>query len=240
MPAFMIGSALTPFGSPQFLWGNMPALDILKVKDNEGDEEIMQQDVALLFAASGDLRNVVKTIVELPKTYAGNGTAVLNDRNTTITARNAMLLLTALYFEPEIAVPIMMHLWYSAMLPLEILQKLQDGILPYILDVCNKIKEKHDGSTQAKTFSNGGSSVRLVLKKQEWFWLATIFKVPHGLSATQAQSIRQSVTLRRTDYIDRHIYRLPPGRRAGAMEFRQHGILLPFGALRKDFTIPNP
>ncbi|KAH7111343.1 hypothetical protein B0J11DRAFT_412301, partial [Dendryphion nanum] len=45
---------------------------------------------------------------------------------------------------------------------------------------------------------------------------------------------------KRIDHIDRNIYKMSPGRRAGAIDFRKHGILLPFGASRKDFTTPNP
>jgi hypothetical protein len=33
---------------------------------------------------------------------------------------------------------------------------------------------------------------------------------------------------------------MPLGRRAGAIDFRQHGVLLPFDASRKEFTVPNP
>ncbi|KAF2016823.1 hypothetical protein BU24DRAFT_366243 [Aaosphaeria arxii CBS 175.79] len=240
VPAFVSGPPLATFGSLQYLWGNVPAVDILKIKDNEGEEVIMGRDVALLFAASGDLRNVVKTIVGLPRTFAGNCTVVLNDMNTVITARNAMLLLVALHFEPEIAAPVMLHLWYSAMIPEPIFQALRNGVLTLIQDVCTKIKDKPPQSLQAKTFDLGGRTLRLLLKQQEWMAFANMFRVPVGLDANQAQSIRRAVTLARVDHVDRHIYKMSPGRRAGAMDFRQHGVLLPFGASRKDFTVPNP
>lgn len=54
------------FGVIQYLWGNMPALDILNIKDNEGLDDV-HRDVPLLFAASGDIINVVKTVVNIPK-----------------------------------------------------------------------------------------------------------------------------------------------------------------------------
>jgi hypothetical protein len=78
----MGGPPLASFGSLQYLWGNIPALDLLKVAENEGDEAILQNDVSLLFAASGDLRNIIKTVVGLPEDYAGNCKAVINDRDT--------------------------------------------------------------------------------------------------------------------------------------------------------------
>lgn len=214
--------------------------ETLNVKDNEGEEAVLQQDIALLFAASGDLRNIVKTIAGLPEGYAGKCFVVVNDLNTAITARNTMLLLTTLRFEPEVAAPIMLHLWYSAILPQNVLEVLQIGILPYVKDVCRKVRSRPETSMQAKTFQVGSNTLRLILKEWEWDGLAAMFHVPEGLSTPKAQSIRRSITLARTDHIDRSVYKMSPGQRAGAMDMRRHGVLLPFGASRKDFSVPNP
>jgi hypothetical protein len=239
-PEFMGGPPLAQFGAPQYLWGNMPAIDLLKVTENEGDESVLRQDISLLFAASGDLRNVVKTIVSLPENYTESCKTVINDMNTTIVTRNALLLLTALQFEPEVATPIMLHLWYSAMLPRRMVEALQEGILPCIQGVCDKIEIRPDNSIQAKTFVNDKGSVRLILKKTEWNALAKMLAPSKELTAPAAQAIRRRVTQARVDYIDRSLCKMPPGRRAGAIDFRQNGILLPFGASRKEFSVPNP
>ncbi|KAF9733843.1 hypothetical protein PMIN04_012859 [Paraphaeosphaeria minitans] len=240
IPEFMGGPPLAQFGSPQYLWGNIPAIDLLKATENEGDEAIMQQDVSLLFAASGDLRNVVKTIISLPEQYLGSCRVVINDRNTAIVTRNALLLLVALQFEPEVATPIMLHLWYSAMLPQNILEALQKGILPCIRNVCDKIKLKLDNSIQAKTFVHGQGSIRLVLKKSEWIALAKMLTPSKELTAPIAQAIRRNITLARVDHIDCSLYKMPLGRRAGTIDFHRHGVLLPFGVSRREFTVPNP
>jgi hypothetical protein len=240
IPEFMGGPSLASFGSLQYLWGNIPALDLLKVAENEGEEPILQQDVSLLFAASGDLRNVVKTIVGLPENYAGNCKVVINDRNTTIVARNALLLLVALYLEPEVATPIMLHLWYSAMLPEAMVRVLQRYILPYVQGVCDEIRTKPDYWMQAENFVHGKGSVRLILRKSEWIAIAKMVVPSKELTAPEAQATRRTITLARVDHIDRSLYKMPPGRRAGAINFRQNGVLLPFGASRKDFAVPNP
>lgn len=39
---------IVPFGPKKFLWGNMPALDILKLGDNEGEGD--QGSLKMLFA----------------------------------------------------------------------------------------------------------------------------------------------------------------------------------------------
>jgi hypothetical protein len=90
----------------------MPALDILNVKDNEGTTDALPHDFNLLFAASGDPRNVIKSIVGLPDGYTGELKAVLNDKDFLIVARNAIMLLIALHLDRETAVPMIIHLWY--------------------------------------------------------------------------------------------------------------------------------
>lgn len=138
--------------------------------------------------------------------------------------------------------PIMLHIWYSALIPVEVLQSLQDNILPLIKDVCTKIQPKPPSSLQAKTWRYGTRSLRLVLRKEQWIRLQQFFNVPEGLSAALAQKIRKSVMLApgRRDYVDRALYTQPPAWRVCTMKFREDGILLPFGSSRKGFDIPNP
>ena len=166
----------------------------------------------------------------------------INDWNFNIVARNAILLLTALHFEPEIATPIMVHIWYSALISVRVLQLLRDNILPLIKDVCTKIQSKPTSSQQAKIWRYGRSSVRLNLRKDQWIRLQQFFNVPDGLSPALAQNIRKSVMLapERRDYLDRALYTQPPARRVCTMKFREDGILLPFASSRKEFDVPNP
>ncbi|KNG52716.1 mynd finger family protein [Stemphylium lycopersici] len=245
-PSFMSKSQsafnLDPFGSAQYLWGNIPAVDMLNAGENEGMEEITRRNIALLFAASGDLRNVVKTVTGLPKDYAGECLVAINDWNFCITARNAMILLTAMHFNPETAVPIIMHLWYSVLLPTSVYHALQDSILPYVKDVCDEIAGKADDSQQAKTFKTGNCSVRIVLKRREWVELAEMFKQSKWLSLSTAMQLRQATTMapQRIDYVDKSLQKMLPARRTCAWKFRLEGLLLPYGTSRKDFVFPNP
>jgi hypothetical protein len=56
-PAWASGQAATnmhnPYGAEKYLWGNVPALDVLKLAENEGAE--YAEDISLLFA--GELSN---------------------------------------------------------------------------------------------------------------------------------------------------------------------------------------
>ena len=72
----------------------MPAIDLLNIDKKETDD-IMKWDLSIMCAASGDLRNVVKTVCGIPELYTGNLKIVMNDLDSDIVARNAILLLTA-------------------------------------------------------------------------------------------------------------------------------------------------
>lgn len=192
--------------------------------------------------ASGDLRNVISTLAELPTTFNGNCSIMINDRDFDIVARNVILLLTALHFGREVAIPTILHLWYSALITEEMYRALRDDILPLIQEVCSKIREKPLASLQAKTWKYGTRSVRLVLQKEQWDRLPSYLEVPSGLSAAQAHQIRIATMLapERRDYIDRAMFTRPPAMRVCTTRFREDGILLPFGSPRTNFNTPNP
>lgn len=233
---------LASFGYNHHLWGNVPAIDILRLDRNEGREESATRDFSLLFAASGDLRNVIKTVVGLPDNYTGECLVTINDHGFCVTARNIIMVLTAMHFPAETAVPIITHLWYSALLPERILQALHDGILPCITKVCDRISDEKNEAEHTETFKFGHGSVRIVLRKHQWMELANMLQPPRGLSAHDAMQLRHATTLapKRIDYVDKALLKMPPARRTGAWRFRNQGLLLPFGASQKHFTVPNP
>lgn len=168
-PAF-IGSEGSPLvdmashGRKKYLWGNVPAIDLLNLQQNEGVD--FTEDLRLLFAgtrystrlypvansktASGDIRNIVKSLRGLPATYLGHCEVVVNDKDPDIVARNAILLLSALHFSPDVATPIMLHVWYSALVSADMLRCLQDSILPLLQKVCKKIQTKPAQSLLSK------------------------------------------------------------------------------------------
>lgn len=144
----------------------MPTVNIINNNDNKGTDDIYR-DISLLFAASGDIRNVLKSITDgLPDVYDGRCLLIINDNNFKVVARNTMLLFIALILEPNEAAVIMIHVWYSALLPRVMVETVRNVAQGRINDVCEKkIKDKPSNSLQAKTFTFGKRSLRLVLKK---------------------------------------------------------------------------
>jgi len=220
----------------------MPAIDILEVGKNEG-EDAREQDFNVLCAASGDLRNVVKTVSRLPEQYTGKCTFVMNDFDLDIVARNIILLMIAQQFPIKEAVPAMIHLWYSARLPTTILETIQTKLLPMIEDVCNKVAKKPNNIPLGKTFKlEGGQSLRVVLTKPDWNRFKAYFTLHKGLTPKMAELFRRKAVYdpARRDYHHKGFYTYWPALRVCADKFRQDGILLPYGASRKDFVAWNP
>jgi hypothetical protein len=157
-------------------------------------------------------------------------------------ARNIILLLTALIFDPMEAADMMLHVWYSAFITESTMESLHGRVLPLFEDVCNKIRSRPKDSLQSKTWTFGTRTLSLVLPKKSWDRLPSYLKVPDGLTTAKAQALMMKTTLApsRKDYTDRAFFTRPPAWRVCARKFRTDGILLPFGQSRKEFNIPNP
>ncbi|OBT66458.1 hypothetical protein VE03_03695 [Pseudogymnoascus sp. 23342-1-I1] len=258
-PAWEIGAAASnlhnPFGGEKYLWGNTPALDVLKLEQNEGLG--YADDIALLFAASGDLRHVVKTIANIPDAMTQQFRVTMNDREFEVVARNAILLLLALTSQdstnhseageantPSDIAEALIHVWYSASIPSSVLSLLQSRVKPLIVELCSRIADRPENAVLAKTWKfSTGQTLRLVLKKTDWLRLQEFCDVPDGMTPEDATRIRTAVTLapERADYRDRWYYKdACPSMRIAKQRFREDGLLLPFGHPRTAFNVPNP
>lgn len=60
MPMFIGGPPITSFGGKKYLWGNMPAFDVLKLGANEGIE--YTADLRLLFAGMSADKHRIKLV----------------------------------------------------------------------------------------------------------------------------------------------------------------------------------
>ncbi|KAK4207107.1 hypothetical protein QBC37DRAFT_456544 [Rhypophila decipiens] len=212
-----------PYAGRVFLWGNFPAVDVLRLAENEGDA--YGEDIQLLFAASGDLRNVVKTISDLPATTLQAIQITINDREFAVVARNVILLLFALDTlsvapsdEEKSRFPVaeaLIHLWYSAFVPANMLAMMRNAVRPFISDVCTKIANKSTAACLGKTWKfASGRSLRLVLSKDQWL------RVDRMLCA-------DDLTLERA----KDDFKEPtPSSRIAKGRFREDGLLLPVRA----------
>ncbi|XXH02766.1 hypothetical protein Hte_009151 [Hypoxylon texense] len=250
--AFM-GSTADPhhtFGRNKYLWGNSPAMDLLQLRRNEGTD--YDKDIAMLFAASGDLRNVVKTVQSLPHTFNRQITATINDVEPSITARNAILLLLALstleeesdQTSIEVLAEALIHVWYSATITGDILSRLQSKVKPLVEEMCQQVTSGNPGAVLGKTWNfKSGASLRLVLTKEEWARILMLLDIPEQLTASNAREIRRKITLAPDREDHRHQWYFKdatPSMRIAKERFREDGLVLPFGHPRLGFDYPNP
>ncbi|OBT80489.1 hypothetical protein VF21_00845 [Pseudogymnoascus sp. 05NY08] len=193
--------------------------------------------------ASGDFRNVVKTIALLPKSYNQPIDITINDLDLDIVARNVIMLLIALTVDNiDEAADCIIHIWYSALIRKSDLDILQQRVRPLIEDVCEKIRSKLPSAILAKTWTFGQRSMRLVLKRSSWDNLLFYMSIPEGLTVQRANQIRTAVTLpeSRKDYRDRHLLLQSRSHRIAKNRYWADGLLLPFGSPRYEFKEPNP
>jgi hypothetical protein len=193
--------------------------------------------------ASGDIRNVVKTIACLSTGFTQRIELYINDIDLDVVARNLILLLLSLIIKDDNeAVECMIHVWYSAFLRASDMAILRDHIRPMIEDVCRKLQDKPATAFLGKTWNLGQHSCRIELNKESWGKILLYLVNIQSLSTERADQIRSAITLapERTDYWHRHFLALTPAHRLCKQRFREDGLLLPFGRSRLDFKVPNP
>lgn len=176
----------------------------------------------------------------------------INDRELGVAGRNAVLLLLVLNsLEEESSIAsinalaeILIHIWYSAMITADMLSQLQSKVKPLIEEVCQRIANREPGVLLGKTWHfKSGSTLRLVLKKEEWARILTFIDIPEHFTPSRAREARHSIVLapERKDYRDRWYFKdATLSMRIAKERFREDGLLLPFGHPRNGFDYPNP
>jgi hypothetical protein len=227
-------------------WGTIPALDILKLPSNEGAS--YQRNLKLMFAASGDLRNVIKTVADLPDTYNQKLTIIVSDGDFDITARNVILLLLLTLESDDVGrdqiVDCMIHVWYSAFLRQSDLELLQTHVRPMVQTVVNNIRHKEPSALMRKSWVNAqsGRVISVALQRAEWEKLLLYFEHPAQMSWEVASVLRRTITEAPLQKDNREcgLFMKRPRHRVPLVRFIKEGILLPFSASRQDFRVPNP
>lgn len=201
--------------------------------------------VITLSTASGDLRNVITTIAQIPHNYKKPIEVTINDHDIDVVARNVIMLLIAFVVkEVDRAAECIIHIWYSALIRQSDFDILQQQIRPMIQNVCQKTEGKPGSSLLSKTWAFDNRSLKLVLQMSAWDALLTFIDNRNGLTAEKAVQVRKAVTLAEDeeskDFRDRHLSFQSDFHRVALTRFQEDGLLLPFGAPRDDFKHPNP
>ena len=98
-----------------FLWGNTPAFDLINFHQNEAKSEKPLGEYNVLYAGSGDPRNVIMTVAGM-EDMIGKVSRVnihLNDNKDMIVLRN-LLILYLLLTKKEEGIDLAITAWYSS------------------------------------------------------------------------------------------------------------------------------
>ncbi|KAL4248930.1 MYND-type zinc finger protein samB [Abortiporus biennis] len=224
------------FGMSMSIWGNIPAFDVICLSRNEGSQKsVSGQDFSIAFVASGDIRQLVRTVNELPKDYTGTLTILLNDGQPYVTVRNLVLLIILMTLEDsKVATEIALHIWFSAFLPSSYLHTLQSIFYPILPTIMQPFFTLWLGK-------RGNVKLCGALSSQSQMLLAVLTKFPKfSFKAARAEIQRVFSHPERVDLWDRFYSNTEPAHRVAFEQFRGFPVVLPFGAPRGHIDTPNP
>lgn len=181
--------------------------------------------------ASGDLRNVLRSLNGLPSDYSGHLNLLINDFNPVIFCRNVVLLLILGNVSDEnLAADIALHFWYSAFIPLE--HRFQtSGVLGLFLQ---RMREN-----QFPIPLGPRSTLSTTLSRELAEYFLHFISCSFSIGDIQNEYDRVRTAPSRRDYRDRMYASLRPSHRVAFQQFRRFGIVLPFGAFNAHFNCPN-
>ncbi|KAI5778592.1 hypothetical protein EDC01DRAFT_712524 [Geopyxis carbonaria] len=239
-PAFMRGEdegIMSRWGSgTRFLLGNMPAVDHFCLGENEGADYCGDFDA--LFAACGDLRNVVLSVNA--SDIKGKLHIVLNDHEPYVMIRAMLLLIIFASLPPAEAAEAAIHLWYSPSLPATTMSQLRELFAAKLDKMRQHLSGDKDGllSTSIKLSETCG--MRCPLPRHCWRELFQV--LDSRIGSDVATNKRHYITMapHRLDYRERHVLFIAPQYRLSKLQYYEDGLVLPFGADRSSFTETNP
>jgi hypothetical protein len=206
-----------------------------------------------LCTASGDLRNVIKTLRSLPESFRRHIDVTVNDWEFDVVARNMITIflvfasLDGLSSDPASygsAAEALIHVWYSAFITQTLHSSLQNKVGALLRNSCTHTTEVLHDNMVRKTWSFSRDKIlSITLRADQWPHIERFLDVPTGLTRESAQKIRAAVVMssERADYRDRWNYKdAYPSMRLAKRKFRSDGLLLPFSHPGTEFNVPNP
>ncbi|KAF7345460.1 hypothetical protein MVEN_01564100 [Mycena venus] len=226
------GPQHTFFGTfGNYLWGNVPAINCLQHVRNEG-HPAAAMDLKFCFAASGDIRNLVLTVNDLPDNYTGKCTILFNDINGIVVNRNLVILFVLLTAGADVAeaAELAVHLMYSA--------ALTPAMANYVRQCIETIYGTH-GPQSGVWDTRGAGKLRSLQRMSDIQLALQMFRSQYKLQVAFANMHSVMWSPERVDYRDRYLASLEPGHRVSFYRFRTTGVLAPFSVDVGHFTEPN-
>lgn len=242
----------------QQLWDTLPASDLAKLSQNEGNDFSGEFRVyipsrsfpsfrlrfAKTFQDALDLRNVIETVNALPGTFNGKLKFVINSPDFHVVARHLVMLELARVLEPNLAAEIILHLWYSARLTKKMLNIINEKITLPMEELYESWSSGSTGSAEFATFSRDlveTCEISRQLSHSQILAIIRILDAKHDLSNAMSQRravITDPIAGDRKDVeagLQQPTWRIP------TLSYEYHGVLAPLRAhVEGIFDVVNP
>jgi Domain of unknown function (DUF4470) len=235
------------------LWDKTPSYDILNLRLNEGQSSSLYQDFKICLSGkhpcshvnhifirppgTSDLRNLVRTVNSLPRSYRGQCDVLFNDADAISSNRNLLILYILLTPGPpaDEAAELALHLMHSA--------RLTSLASTYVRRCVSSIygdSPKSSEMTFQRTFATRGQG------KLHTSQPATAIKRPMEMffsryDLSKALRRRRDILLDPTTVDDRHkvLASLEPAHRLAVVHYWRTGVMAPHSLDLSEFTEPN-
>lgn len=181
--------------------------------------------------ASGDLRNLIRTVNCLPAVYDGRCDILFNDLNPLVVGRNVVVLWALL--NPDLttddAAEFALHLMYSSMLT-----PAMSNFLSQSLDILRVLTD----SSNCINF-NGRGTLKAILARGDLDITIEMLRSKYDQRAAMHAYRKIMCNPKRQDYTDRYLNSLEPAHRLCFTRYRNSGILAPFSLDISNFVEPN-
>eukprot|EP00058_Branchiostoma_floridae_P009848 XP_002595336.1 hypothetical protein BRAFLDRAFT_87573 [Branchiostoma floridae] len=222
---YSFSRSLQRLSSFPYYWGNSFAQDLIKIDQNEGE---YPDNMAVLLAGVGNLRNVMATVAGLKQSFRGGIHFSLNDTDPQVTARNVFFLYFLWkYREGEGVARKLTQIWYSVKIAEEEAMMAQDCLRELLL-LPGDTSTLCDGTVTMA--AEQVTQIRPVFQ----LWLS-LLSGERTLKMTPQEQLRRTYQ-RSADGVDNIIRSIPTRHRASADDWFKTGILLPKSDPRRKFA----
>lgn len=190
-----------------------------------------------MFIASGDLRNVIKTLNGLPLDYSGRCTLVVNDFHPQVAVRNVVLLCMLLDPSgpsPELTAEAVLHAIYSSSVT-----SAQSKFISGWMDRVSQFIEGASSLYHGEMDFGSGTKLEWYYPQQVAILLRKIQAASFSKAVCEVDRLKNMNSPQRIDYRDRYCSNLRPRHRVGYVRWLDTGVLLPFGQPVDSFDKPN-
>ena len=202
---------------PSFLWGANPAVDILNLKSAP------KYELYLLFVGSGDLRNIIRTVSELPK-CSEPVNFYINEMENMVAVRGFIILYLLLKLKHR-AIELVIAIWYSTKLT-----EKQSYLLNYELTDIQTYATKFS-ENKSYEMSFGNATLKATFNREQWNLISEL--VNTELPFDEILDERESVFLSRDRKIhhERYMAKMSPKERHCYQMFVMQGCIVPMDAI---------